>query len=63
MVTSRYAIVKGESQLPLHDFCVERDSKNTYEVAGISQYPSAYAYTLVGCITLIEMQIISPPIN
>ena len=36
MITSRYAIIKGELKLPLHDFCVERDSKNTsYEVAGI----------------------------
>ncbi len=54
---------KGQLQLPLHDLCVERDSKNTYEVAGILQYPSAFAYTLVGCITLFEMQIISLNIN
>jgi hypothetical protein len=29
------------------------------EVAGVSQYSGASANTLVGCITLIEMQIIS----
>jgi hypothetical protein len=64
MITSQYTIVEGELQLPLHDdLCDERDSKNTYEVAGVSQYPSASANTLVGCITLTEMQIISWPIN
>ena len=63
MITSQCAIVEGELQFPLHDLCDERDSKNTYEVAGVSQYPSASANTLVGCITLTEMQIISWPIN
>ena len=46
MITSQYAIVEGEMQLPLHDLCDERDSKNMYEVAGVSQYPSACANTL-----------------
>jgi hypothetical protein len=61
IITSQYALVKGELQLPIRDLCGERDSKNTYEVAGVSQHPSASANTLVGCITLIEMQIISLP--
>jgi len=63
MITSKYAIVEGELQLPLHDLCDERDSKKTSEVAGVSQYPSASANTLVGLITLIKMQIISLSIN
>jgi hypothetical protein len=63
MMTSQYAIVEGELQLPLRDLCDERGSKKTYEVDGVSQYPSASANTLVGCMTLIKMQIISLPIN
>ena len=63
VITSQYAIVEGELQLPLRDLCDERNSNKTYEVAGVSQYPSASANTLVGCITLIEMQIITLPIN
>jgi hypothetical protein len=63
MTISQYAIAEGELQLPLHDLCDERDSKSTYEVAGVLQYPSASANTLAGCITLIEMQIISLPID
>ena len=51
MITSEFAIVEGELQLPLHDLYDERDSKNTYEVAGVSQYTSASAITMVGCIT------------
>jgi len=63
MITSQYAIVEGESQLPLHDLCDERDSDKMYEVAGFSQYPSASTNTLIGCITSIKMQIITLPIN
>ena len=63
MITSQYAIVEGELQLPLRDLCDEKDSKKTYEVAGVSQYPSAYANTMVDCITLIKIQIISLLIN
>ena len=59
MITSQYALVEGELQLPLHDLCGERVLKNANEVAGVSQYSGASANTLVGCITLIEMQIIS----
>ena len=51
MITSQCAIVEGELQFPLRDLCDKRDSKNTYEVVGVSQYPSASAYTLVCCIT------------
>ena len=51
MITSQYAIGEGELQLPLRDLCDKRDSNKAYEVAGITQYPSASAYTLVGCIT------------
>ena len=63
MITSQYAIVEGELQLPRHDLCDERYLKNTYEVAGVSQYPSASANTLASCITFIEMQILSLLIN
>jgi hypothetical protein len=59
MITSQYAIVEGELQLPLRDLCDERDSSKAYEVAGVSQYPSASANTLVGYILLIEMQILT----
>ena len=51
MITSQCAIVEGELHFPLHDLYDERDSKNTYEVAGVSHYPSASAYTLVWCVT------------
>jgi len=35
MITSQYAIVEGELQLPLHDLFDERDSNRPYEVAGV----------------------------
>jgi len=63
MITFQYAIVEGELQLSLHDLCDERDSKKTYEVARVLQYASASANPLVGCMTLIKMQIISLPIS
>jgi hypothetical protein len=53
------AIVEGTLQLPLHDLCDERNSNESHEVARVSKYPSASANTLVGCITFIEMQIIT----
>ncbi len=53
------AIIECTLQLPLHDVCDERDSNTSYEVARVTKFPSASANTLVGCITLIEMQIIT----